>query len=1139
MLNKVLFQKILYKIMVQCYNNIVLITYQEQLGCYKKVENRKALTAPFWEPLSLYKGDKKMRYGIGLDCGITSIGYCVMELNNNDEPIRIIKLGSRIFDKAENPKDGSSLALPRREARGARRRIRRHQHRIERIRYMLVKEGVLSQNELDNLFSGKMSDIYELRVKALDESVNNLEFARVLINLAQRRGFKSNRKIDSKEKEAGLLLNAVGENRQRMQENGYRTVGEMFFKDAAYKYYKRNKGEDYQNTVSRSMIEDEIKMIFEAQRNFGNSFANKNIENVYIDIAMVQRPFDLGPGEGPTNCKSPYAGNQIEKMIGNCTFFPKEKRAAKASYSFQLFTLLQSINNITITDEYGDKKLLTSEQRKIVRDLCFNTASVNYSLIRKKLGISKEYRFTHLSYGDKENSEIEKAKFEYLKAYHQIKKVLKESINALTPDELDEIGYVFSVYKTDEKIKDALSKTSIDENICDRLLELPNFSKFGHISTKACRMIIPYLEQGMVYSDACAAAGIEFKAHDAQKKTVLSAKADQLEEITNPVVKRAVSQTIKVINAIIREQGKSPIYLNIELARELSKSKKERDEIEKQQNKNRQANSIIIQELKDNFGQTCPTGLDIVKLKLWHEQNDGVDPYSLKQIEYARLFEPGYVDIDHIIPYSISFDDSYNNKVLTFSKENRQKSNRIPMQYIAESKKSDYKVWVNNNVKNHQKRNNLLKASISKEEEHGFKARNLNDTKYLSKVLYNYINDNLRFEAFSNGGKKHVTSVNGAATAYMRKRWGISKIREDGDLHHAVDATVIACVTQGMINKISTYSNYLECGEHLVDRATGEIIEKFPMPYPSFRKELEIRIETESKQLLTEKLLALPNYTSSDIEKTEPCFVSRMINHKVTGSAHQETIRSGKEDGYTISKVALSALQLDKDGEIKNYYKKESDTLLYNALKQRLIEFEGNGEKAFPVEFEFYKPKANGSAGPIVKKVKIIKKSSSNVPARNKGKGIAANGTMIRIDVFHVENEGYYFVPIYVADTVKDTLPSLACSAGKDGWKKMDDENFVFSLFPNDLIKIKAKKQMKFSVALKDSTLPKEKYTDEAFVYYNCADISTSSIKVESNDNAYFIRGLGIKSLLSIEKYTVDPIGNIQKVGKEKRMCFK
>lgn len=1084
-----------------------------------------------------------MKYSIGLDCGISSVGFAVMELDYNDEPRRIVKLGSRVFDKAENPKDGSSLAQPRREARGTRRRIRRHQYRLQRIRDMLIEEHIISQNELDKLFQGQLSDIYELRTRALDSAVTNIEFARILINLAQRRGFKSNRKVDANDNnsDAGKLLKAVGENHALMQEKGYRTVGEMLYSDEKYANYKRNKGEDYMNTVSRSMIAEEISKIFEAQRKYGNDFASESIEKKYSDIVLYQRPFDLGP-----DSPSPYAGNQIEKMIGSCTLIPNEKRAAKATYSFQLFSLMQGINSIMLVNNSGEKTSLSNTDKTKIKELCFSKATVNYASIRKALKIPNEYRFNSLSYNSDDIAQVEKkAKFEYLKSYHQIKKVLKDAITTLSIDELDSIGYIFTVYKNDEKIIEELEKTGIDSSLYKLLLNLPSFSKFGHISVKACKKIIPYLEEGMVYSDACAAAGIDFKAHNINsKKMLLPAQSDCLEEVVNPVVKRAVSQTIKVINAIIREMGESPTYLNIELARELSKTKKQRDEIEKQYAKNREANDKIVKELNENFGIIYPTGQDIVKLKLWHEQHE-TDPYSLKPIEYDRLFSDiGYVDIDHIIPYSISFDDSFNNKILTFSKENRQKSNRIPMQYIPDDKKSEYQVWVNNNIKNYKKRQNLLKSKLSNEDFNGFKSRNLNDTQYLSKLLYNYIKDNLLFSDYSDNNKKeHVMAVNGAITSYMRKRWGITKIREDGDLHHAVDAVVVACVTRSMIKRISNYSKFKEIeystdnsfGSVAVNSSTGEVLDVFPFPYADFRKELEIRTESESQYMLHKRLHTLSNYSSEDIEATLPCFVSRMPNHKATGPAHQETVRSGRKKGFVISKVPLQKLKL-KNGEIENYYEPDSDTLLYNSIKQRLIEHNGDAEKAFPLDFEFHKPKSNGEPGPIVKKVKIIEKSSLNVIVKN---GIANNGSMIRIDVFFVESEGYYFVPIYVSDTVKPTLPNFACIPGNSNWKEMEDKDFIFSLYPNDLIKINAKKDIKFAVNLKGSTLAKEKYCNDVFAYYVGADISTASIIVRTNDNSYIKRGLGIKTLLSIEKYVVDPIGNIRKVNKEKRMYFK
>lgn len=1073
-----------------------------------------------------------MKYSIGLDCGIASVGYAVMQLDENDEPCRIIDLGSRIFTKAENPKDGSSLALPRRDARGARRRLRRHQHRLDRIRYLIVQKNILSQDELDNLFKGQLSDIYMLRAKALDEPLNNKEFVRVLINLAQRRGFKSNRKSDAKDKEAGKLLQAVSENQKLMEIAGYRTVGEMLFKDEKYREYKRNKGEDYKNTVMRDMVEDEIHKIFLSQRAFGMDFATEEIEKDYTDIVMSQRPFDLGPGEGNANSPSIYSGDQIAKMIGKCTLFPDEQRAAKATYSFQIFTLWQNINNIKIASLNGTVRPLNDFERTEIYQLCHNTKDVNYIKIRKAIGLSDEWFFKNLSYGSKEKAEVEKTPFQYLKPFHQLKRVLdknikKDFIFTLSTEILDDIGYIFTVNKTDTSINDALKEKGIEQYIIDALSDLGSFAKFGHISVKACRMLIPFLEKGFTYDKACREAGIDFKAHSNDEKSmILSSSAPQLEDIVNPVVRRAVSQTIKVVNAIIREQGHSPVYINIELARELSKSFDERRKIEKSMSENAEKNQRIVERLQNELGVLYPTGMDIVKFKLWQEQ-DGVCPYSQTYMDISRLFEPGYVDVDHIIPYSICFDDSYNNKVLTLSSENRQKGNKIPMQYLSGKKKDDFQVWVNTNIKNSNKKQRLLKAELKDEDINGFKSRNLNDTKYLSRVLYNYINDTLAFEEFSNGGKKHVTAVNGAATSYIRKRWGIAKIREDGDLHHAVDAAVIACTTNGMIRKISEYSKRRE-----IENEDNS----FPLPYQCFRNELEARTDNNAKQSVIDR--KLPNYTEIDIENVKSCFVSRMPNHKVTGAAHLDTIRSGREQGYTISKVALSSLKLDKDGQIANYYNPSSDTLLYNALKSRLEQFGGDGKSAFPQDFVFRKPTSTGKLGPIVKKVKIIEKSTLNVTVRG-GNGVAANGDMVRIDIFKPENDGYYFVPIYVSDTVKEKLPSLACRAGGQEWKPMNDDDFIFSLYPNDLIKVTSKKDIKLTVTNKGSSLQKEIFRNNEMFYFCGADISTASIKIESHDGAYFVRGLGIKSLLSLEKYTVDVLGNYHKVVKEKRMTFK
>ena len=162
-----------------------------------------------------------MKYAIGLDVGIESVGYAVLEVDSHDQPFRIERLGSRIFDRAKHPKDGSSLTAPRREARSARRRLRRHRHRLERIRGLIVSCGLLTSEQMEALFDGKLSDIYEVRTRALDEPVTREEFARILIHMAQRRGFKSNRKaVDEADKEGGKLLKAVSANKELCEQKG-------------------------------------------------------------------------------------------------------------------------------------------------------------------------------------------------------------------------------------------------------------------------------------------------------------------------------------------------------------------------------------------------------------------------------------------------------------------------------------------------------------------------------------------------------------------------------------------------------------------------------------------------------------------------------------------------------------------------------------------------------------------------------------------------------------------------------------------------------------------------------------------------------------------------------------------------------
>ena len=1094
----------------------------------------------------------EFHYALGLDIGIGSVGWAVLRNQPNGEPDRIQDLGVRIFDKAEQPKTGASLAAPRRDARSARRRLRRHRHRLERIRYLMEQRGIMPVADIQAMYAagGFPKSPYQLRAEALDRPLTKEEAVRVLIHLAQRRGYKSNSTAEAAkdEKETGKVKTAIEENRRCMAEYGYRTVGEMMYRDerfwqkhpdGTHYHQTRNKAEDYRFTVERAAIVDEVRQIFAAQRRLGTVWMDEDMETAYLSILESQRSFDEGPGGD-----SPFSGG-IGERVGACTFEPDEKRAAKATYTFEYFKLLQDLSRMRLTGMGMPPEPLDAAQREALKSAALRSASLSYGQIRKKLNLDDDVFFHGLYYGEKTKEEAEKRKWPQMQSYHKMRtaldKVGKGAIGTLTEEQLNAVATILTECKSDAKRIAALREAGIPPQFDEALLPL-SFSKYGSLSVRAMQKLIPLLEEGLRYDEACTRVyGDHRGLRPGQRTNRLSLK--DMEEITNPVVRRAVSQTIKVINAVVRTYG-PPDVVRIELAREMSRTFDERRKMEKRQDDNRAANERAKDQIAEYKGDHA-TGLDIVKFKLYQEQ-DGVCLYSGQNLDIARLFEPGYADVDHIIPYSRCFDDSYQNKVLVLASENRQKGNRLPYEYFGqdEARWHGYEVRVENLIHNYRKRQKLLKRRLTEEESTGFIDRNLKDTQYITRAVYNLILNHLAF-AESAYRKKPVQAVNGAVTAMLRGRWGVQKIREDGDLHHCLDAAVIAATTPGLVQRLTAYNKHRETWERspagYVDPATGEMLElpqearrdPFPKPWERFRQELEARLDPIDPRHQID-LLKLETYESD--EEIKPVFVSRMPNHKVTGAAHAETIRSSKGGyGFTVTKTPLTNLKLNKFGEIEGYYNPASDTLLYDALLARLKDFGGDGAKAFAQPF--YKPKKDGSPGPRVDKVKICEKATVGLPVRD---GIAANGSMVRIDVFYVEGDGYYFVPIYVADTKKESLPNKAAVAMKpyNLWKKMKDENFVFSLYPGDLVRIQSRKGIKLNLA-KGGTGEKEIVRQEGMYYYRSAGIAVAQISVETHDRRYLQPSLGIKTLQSIEKYQVDVLGNYYKVDlPEKRMTF-
>ena len=1079
-------------------------------------------------------GAGELRYAIGLDIGITSVGWAII----NQDKERIEDLGVRIFDRAENPKNGSSLATPRRDARSARRRLRRKRYRISRIRKFIVERGLLTKTQASQLYDWRDGDldVWLLRVNGLERKLSDREFARILIHYGKNRGFKSNRKSEASEPEGGELLQAVRKNAKIMEENNYRTVAEMIVLDERFEGRKRNKDGSYSHVLSRSEIEKEIRTVFEKQREYGHSFATHENEERFIEIWSAQRPFSTQ--------------DDIEKRIGVCTFEENEKRAPKASFTFEKFRALDKLNRLRIISDYEPSRPLTDKEREQVIDLLFNKKEVKYKDLRKVLSIPDYARFNELYYDRNESNEKNENKtFLSLQAYYKMKKAIKQIegktlAESYRPIDYDTFAYALTVYKDDQDAKDYLMNNYVNENgkrirnianksynevLIEELLHL-SFSKFGHLSLKALNNIMPYIEAGDQYHEACRKAGYTFNQKVGEEKKKLL-PVIPTEDIVNHVVIRALSQTRKVLNAIIKRYG-SPTEIYIELAREMGRNYTERKELEKQFNKNRVVNENAkkrIQELVPGIHE--PRGHDILKYKLWEEQHQRC-AYSMKPISIRDLFNAGYAEVDHIIPYSRSFDDSNANKVLVLSQENQNKRNKTPYEWFGHDTKKweEFVSFVNSLKVSKKKKDLLLKQNFDDAQAEEFKSRHLNDTRYITRYLKKFIEDNLLFRE-EKDNKQTVFTVNGAYTALMRKRWGFNKNRQENDLHHALDAAIVA-VSRPFRHRVSAYFKRKEEKTSQYIKREGE---RFPEPWDGFAKELEARlIQDQEKLKFALKSLSLDSYDEDFINRIKPIFVSRMPKRSVKGQIHEETlrrIRGYNEKGYLrlVTKTRLQDIPFDKKTGDFPMYGKDSDPKTYRAIKERFLEYGGNVKKAFAEPL--YKPSKNPKSAPIIRSVKI--ETFKNQAVSLKDKAVAENASIVRTEVFRHKKSGkFYLAPVYTSDVMAKRIPERFITANTPfaKWDYITEEyEFLFNLYPNDVIQIKLPRKKKAKDNL-GNTLE----WSEGIFYFKTIDRGTGSLNIINHMNSFEDR-IGSRNLKIFEKYQVDPLGNLKRVKKEKR----
>ena len=220
-----------------------------------------------------------MKYSLGLDIGTTSVGWAVI----NEEIKRIEDLGVRIFDTPENPKDGTSLATPRRTKRSMRRRLGRRRQRLNYLKNFFINNNLLDKNQVEVILDPTLKpqiNPYEARQKAIEQTVSNEELFAALYTIAKRRGYKSNRKkIEESDKESGRILAAIRHNKEYLSK--YQTIGSALYSDENFSAHKRNKADSYQNSFIREDFEEEVRLILKTQK-----WPEEQIEKLFHDPAQ-------------------------------------------------------------------------------------------------------------------------------------------------------------------------------------------------------------------------------------------------------------------------------------------------------------------------------------------------------------------------------------------------------------------------------------------------------------------------------------------------------------------------------------------------------------------------------------------------------------------------------------------------------------------------------------------------------------------------------------------------------------------------------------------------------------------------------------------------------------------------------------
>lgn len=1046
-----------------------------------------------------------MRYVLGLDLGPSSIGWAAVKINENgdfcglaginDGKNEVPAIGIRIFPagvdninqgQREEPKNKK-----RREARSVRRMLRRRRGRKLKLLSLLTTNGLMPSNDAEGQ-QEQDKDPYELRAKGVNEKVSLYELGRIFLHIAKRRGFQSNRRQAEKDKEAGLVKDAIG---RLAHEIGNKTLGQFWAQKRKENPLEaiRNRRSNYHWIAQRQQYQNELNAIWQTQSKSYRNILTERLRKQMFEIIFRQIDFEL-------------SNRKRRKVIGTCTLIGGKPRLPMSSRKAQEYRLLQKVNDLKI---YRKGREIEFDRQKLYEELMVSKER-DFKQIRKLLGLTEddrvnlEYKKSKKVIGNQIDGMLAGNKFFGKKAWLSLTEQQKEDVWKTFQNYVRNSN--ITLEQLTEKVKNEYGLEIADIKALEKLAEPKGNINFCE---EAVDKLLPYMREGADLYEAIEKAN--FVRGWTRQKFLPIPSRDHGISIPNPIVATVLFQLRKVVNALIRELGR-PEKIVVEFARELKASKERREEIIEEQEENQNERERCAERIREYYrwGEDVKiSATDILKYRLWKQQNEFC-PYSLRKIGIEQLLST-VTEIDHILPYSMSLDNSMNNRVVCFANENQAKGQNAPIDWLGEDSERFIKIIeaIEKGVFDFDKAKKE-RFFVHNEEiaEKYTPDRLLQDTSYIAREVRSYLK---RLYPASEA-EKAVKTTKGGITAELRNIWGLNAILREGELgpknrndlrHHAIDAAVIAVTEPGMIKKI-----------------TDKLINNWP--------------RRPSRTVVDEAWNGFGLELAKAAEKVN---VSHRVLRKVKGALHRETNywkeTNGPHNGKYITRKQLNG-KFTSD-----WAERICDEEIKKLVMDRLAQYEQDAKKAF-VE-PLYFPNNKGKQIPI-RKLRVWQSSKTMIQL--KPHIWVEPGSNHHVEIFRVKDESTYKAKLVrkiwttwdVEKRIKDCrfvnkedkTPNLIITRENPYPDNFKNVEFIMSLSGAETVEMLNRQGKKVLSRVIKMSGDRDSMTNIDILFW---EIQIGKVEGKINKrtpNVYRITTLRDFDELKMRKVTLDPLGRIR-----------